>query len=414
MMTVMPATARGPLAGTVMERLAFWLGVEGYAPTMVPQILGVARGLSAWMDDRQIGIDGLSAGVLESFEAAYPTGVAGHQIVRMRMPALRRFLIEAGYLHGLDCTGKRSRRPGRQAVPVSTTAGYELDQWARWQREIRGISPACIANRRRWVGGFVESLVGGESVEWTSCDVLGLNTFVSQRSLGFSPASCTAIVDALRSLMRWALNSGRVERDLTGGILRVRASRATLPRGLSPIQVRALLAACAPPSLVTVRDKAVITVLWRLGLRAGEIAGLRLDDVDWSAGRLTVVGKGQRRLSLPIPVDVGETLVAWLRMRPTEAADRALFVRLRPPITRLSSAGISDIVKHRAESAGLGVMHAHRLRHTAAMNVIASGGSLIEAQELLGHRSASSTRVYARTDLASLRVLTVPFGKVPR
>lgn len=94
--------------------------------------------------------------------------------------------------------------------------------------------------------------------------------------------------------------------------------------------------------------------------------------------------------------------------------DRALFVRLRPPIRRLSSAGISDIVKHRAEAAGLGVVHAHRLRHSAAMNVIATGGSLVEAQELLGHRSVSSTRVYARTDLASLQTLTVEFGQVPR
>jgi site-specific recombinase XerC len=129
---------------------------------------------------------------------------------------------------------------------------------------------------------------------------------------------------------------------------------------------------------------------------------------------LTVVGKGQRRLTLPLPVDVGQALVAWLRVRPADGADRALFVRLRPPIRALTSAGISDIVKHRAEAAGLGVMHAHRLRHTAAMNVIAAGGTLVEAQELLGHQSAASTRVYARTDLASLRTLTVPFGQVSR
>ena len=90
-----------------------------------------------------------------------------------------------------------------------------------------------------------------------------------------------------------------------------------------------------------------------------------------------------------------------------------MFVRLRAPIRKLSSAGISDIVVHLAGRAGLGVMHAHRLRHTAAMNVIAAGGTLVEAQELLGHSRADSTRVYARTDLASLRTLAVPFGQVP-
>lgn len=414
-MTVMPAVARGPLAGVVMDRLAAWIVAEGYAPTMVPQILGVARGLSAWMDDQHVRLDVLSGGVFEDFESAYPPGVPGHLIVRMRVPALRRFLVETGYLRGVAPVRKRARRPGHQpSLSISTAAGQELDEWARWQREVRGISDGCIGHRRQWVVGFVDSLTRNGAVDWSICDVAALNKFVGQRSRGFSPASCTLIVDAMRSLMRWALVTCRVERDLTGGILRARASRVTLPRGLSLTQVEALLTACNPTTVATVRDRAVITVLWRLGLRAGETAALLLDDVDWAAGRLSVVGKNQRRLTLPIPVDVGEALVAWLQIRPTEAVDRALFVRLRPPIRRLTSAGISDIVKHRAEAAGLGVMHAHRLRHTAAMNVIATGGSLAEAQELLGHRSVASTRTYARTDLASLQTLTVAFGRVPR
>jgi site-specific recombinase XerC len=415
MMTVMPVAVRGPLAGVVMDRLAAWLAAEGYAQTMVPQILGVARGLSAWMDDQRLWLDGLSGGVLEDFEAAYPPGVPGHVMVRMRVPALRRFLIEAGYLRGVCSVRKRPKHPGRQSsLSVSAAAGQELDEWACWQREIRGISDGCISHRRDWVAVFVDSLTRNDAVEWSGCDVAALNNFVGRRSRGFSPASCTLIVDALRSLMRWALVTGRVERDLTGGILRARASRVTLPGGLSLTQVEELLAACNPRTVVTVRDRAVITVLWRLGLRAGETAGLLLDDLDWAAGRLSVVGKNQRRLTLPLPVDVGEALIAWLRVRPIDAVERALFVRLRPPIRRLTSAGISDIVKHRAEAAGLGVVHAHRLRHTAAMNVIATGGSLVEAQELLGHRSVASTRVYARTDLASLRTLTVAFGQVPR
>ncbi len=414
-MTVMPVAARGPLAGAVMDRLAAWLAAEEYAQTMVPQIVGVARGLSAWMDDQHVGLDAVSVGILEQFEGAYPPGVPGHQLVRMRLPALRRFLIETGHLVGVHPVRKRPRRPGRRvARPLSVAAEQELAEWAAWQRDVRGISAGCISHRRQWVGEFVESLTREDAVDWRRCDVNALNGFVGWRSQGFSSASCTGIVDALRSLTRWALATGRLPRDLTGGILRARASRVTLPRGLSLPQIEALLAACDAHAVSGIRDRAVITTLWRLGLRAGEAASLTLDDLDWAVGRLNVVGKNQRRLTLPLPVDVGEALVAWLRVRPCAAADRALFVRVRPPIRRLSSAGISDIVKHRAEAAGLGVVHAHRLRHSAAMNVIATGGSLIEARELLGHRSISSTRVYARTDLASLQTLTVAFGQVPR
>jgi site-specific recombinase XerC len=414
-MTVMPVAACGPLAGAVMDRLAAWIAAEGYAQTMAPQILGVARGLSAWMADQHVGLDALSVGVLEEFEAAYPPGAPGHQLVRMRLPALRRFLIETGHLREVHPVRKRPRRPGRRvARTLSAAAEQELEEWARWQREVRGISGGCIGHRRQWIGEFVESLTRNDAVDWHRCDVNALNGFVGWRSHGFSAASCTGIVDALRSLMRWALATGRLQRDLTGGILRARASRVTLPRGLSVPQIEALLAACDVRTVSAVRDRAVITALWRLGLRAGEAASLMLDDLDWAAGRLSVVGKNQRRLTLPLPVDLGEALVAWLRVRPSAAADRALFVRLRPPNRRLSSAGISDIVKHRAEAASLGVVHAHRLRHSAAMNVIATGGSLLEAQELLGHRSVSSTRVYARTDLVSLQTLIVAFGQVPR
>jgi site-specific recombinase XerC len=217
----------------------------------------------------------------------------------------------------------------------------------------------------------------------------------------------------MRSLVGWALMTGRIDRDLNHGILRPRVSRATLPRGLTPGQVDALLAAADPATIVGVRDRAVVITLSRLGLRAGEAARLMLDDIDWAAGRLTVIGKGQRRLTLPLPVDVGQALVAWLQARPADADDRAVFVRLRSPIRKLSSAGISDIVVHLAGRAGLGGIRAHRLRHTAAMNVIAAGGTLVEARELLGHSRADSTHVYARTDLASLRTLAVPFGQVP-
>lgn len=415
MIAVMPVVPRGPLAGMVLERLSAWLAAERYAAGTASQIRGVARGLSAWMEDHDVGLGSLTVGVLDAFETEYGPGVAGHVIVGARLAALRRFLIETDCLAGAAPPARRGRRPvGKPVQGCCAAAERELDAWAAWQSGVRGISPGCVRHRRAWVAGLVDSLARDDSVDWGGCDVAMLNAFVVARSAGFSPASRTLIVDATRSLMRWALATGRVDRDLTGGILPARQTRTRLPRGLPPAQLAALLAACDPATVVGVRDRAVITVLWRLGLRAGETAGLSLEDIGWASGRLTVVGKGQRRLTLPIPVDVGEALVAWLHARPVDAVDRAVFVRVRAPICRLTSDGISDIVKHRAEAAGIGVVHAHRLRHTAAMNVIATGGSLVEAQELLGHQNAGSTLVYARTDLESLRALVVPFGQVPR
>jgi integrase len=177
-------------------------------------------------------------------------------------------------------------------------------------------------------------------------------------------------------------------------------------------QVAALLAVCDPATAIGARDRAVVMVLVRLGLRAGEVAGLRLDDIDWANGRLTVTGKA-REHTLPIPVDVGQALAAWLRRRPP-ALDRAVFVRMKAPRRRMTTSAISGIVARLSGVAGIDPVYAHRLRHTAAIDVLAAGGTLTEARELLGHVHTATTMGYAKVDLASLRELVVPFGQVPR
>lgn len=410
----MPATATGPLAGTVLKDLAAWLAAEHYAKTMVGQVMAVGRGLDAWMANHSIDVDDLRLATLEAFAASHGPGIPGYVIVSMRVPTLRRFLTQSGYIPDVPVRGKKARGPrDTPRNAVSDAVAHELAEWAAWQRDLRGISDGCIRYRRDWVTPLLASLPTRDGrVAWDSCDVGWLNAFVTDRSQGYSASSGTAIVDATRSLMRWALASGRIDHDLSHGILRARATRATVPQGITPGELAALIAACTPGTVTGVRDRAVITTLSRLGLRAGELATMSLDDIDWKAGRLTVVGKSRRRLTLPIPVDVGEVLVAWLRVRP-KTVDRSLFVRVRRPIKALTVAGVSDIVAHRAQAAGLGVMHAHRLRHTAATALITAGGNLTEAQELLGHAGATTTRVYARTDLASLRALAPVFGRWP-
>jgi site-specific recombinase XerC len=386
----------------VAADLREWLKVQGYSPGTIPQVVSVALWLSAWMDDRGAGLGAVDGGLLEEFAAGFVPGTPGRSMATCRMPVVRRFFL-----------GPRSRPRHAAGPEPAGLAGAELDAWGAWQRDHAGVSAGVVRNRRGWAGGFVAALADGGAVRWECVGVAMVNAYIVGRGKGYAPASCSLLVSAMRSLLRWALATGRIDRDLSRGILRPPATRATLPRGLTPGQVGALLAAARPAARAGLRDRAVVITLSRLGLRAGEAAGLTLDDIDWAAGRLTVTGKGQRRLTLPLPADVGQALVAWLRVRPEDAQDRAVFVRLRPPVRALSSAGISSIIVRLAERAGLGVMHAHRLRHTAAMNVIAAGGTLTQARELLGHSRADSTHVYARTDLASLRVLAVPFGQVP-
>ena len=163
---------------------------------------------------------------------------------------------------------------------------------------------------------------------------------------------------------------------------------AGLVKALDAGALPRLLASCDRRTRVGRRDFAVITLLSRLGLRAGEVAALRLADIDWRSGELLVRGKGSRQERLPLPSDVGEALAGWLSRGRPRCECVFVFTRVRAPLDRLSSGGVSAIVQHACQRAGLPVVGAHRLRHTAATEMLKAGGSLTEVGQVLRHRRA--------------------------
>jgi site-specific recombinase XerD len=183
-----------------------------------------------------------------------------------------------------------------------------------------------------------------------------------------------------------------------------------LPKGLDPAQVRALLASCDRRRATGRRDFAIVLLLLRLGLRAGEVARLSLDDIDWHHGELVVLGKGNRAERLPLPADVGAAITTYLqRGRPSTSEGRTVFVRVKAPHLALTPGGVSNVVFDAGQRAGLGRIHAHRLRHTTASSMLSSGASMAEIGQVLRHRSALSTALYAKVDRQALSVLARPW-----
>jgi site-specific recombinase XerD len=174
-----------------------------------------------------------------------------------------------------------------------------------------------------------------------------------------------------------------------------------------------LLGSCDRRTATGRRDYAVLLLLSRLGLRAGEVARLGLDDIDWRHGELIVTGKGSRSEKLPLPADVGKAITAYLRHgRPPAAEGRSVFVRVHAPLQALTTGGVTMIVFDAAQRAGLGKMHAHRLRHTAATAMVRAGSPLPEVGQVLRHRSVLSTAIYAKVDREALSVLARPWPAV--
>ncbi|MFC5099477.1 site-specific integrase [Kibdelosporangium philippinense] len=167
--------------------------------------------------------------------------------------------------------------------------------------------------------------------------------------------------------------------------------------------MRALLASCDLETEIGQRDFAILTMLSRLGLRIGEIAALRLEDIDWRRGELTITGKGPRCERLPLPSDVGQAIVSYLVGWRPKTDTRHVFVCARAPYGHMSSTTVTNVVARAARRAGLGVLHAHRLRHSAATAMLGAGASLEEIGQVLRHRTALTTTIYAKVDIGSLR-----------
>jgi integrase/recombinase XerD len=239
-----------------------------------------------------------------------------------------------------------------------------------------------------------------------------VTAFVLATCPGMRKGSAKLTVTALRSLLGFLHVEGLIGEPLGQHVPSVASWRlAGLPRALEPGQVQALLASCDQHTAAGRRDFAMLTLLARLGLRAGEVAALMLDDIDWRAGEITVRGKGSRCERLPLPADAGEAIAGYLldgRPEPFESA-RQVFLRARAPHRALTVGGVSGAVSTAGQRAGIGPVRAHRLRHSAATGMLAAGASLTEIGQVLRHRRLLSTAIYAKADTGALRTLARPW-----
>jgi integrase/recombinase XerD len=236
-----------------------------------------------------------------------------------------------------------------------------------------------------------------------------VNAFVLREARRVRPRTAETVACALRALLRFLHVRGWIATPLAEAVPSVAQRREDLPRGLPAGQVTLLLESCDRSTTVGCRDYAILMLLARLGLRAGEVAGLALDDVDWRASELVVCGKRSRIDRLPVPHDVGEALADYLcRARP-RGFGRTVFVRSHTPLGRLSGDAVSEVVVRACRRAGIAPARAHRLRHTIATEMLRAGAGLGEIGQVLRHQSLEVTAVYAKVDRRALSRLALPW-----
>lgn len=240
-----------------------------------------------------------------------------------------------------------------------------------------------------------------------------VSQFVLAWTRAHPPGRARLLVAALRSFFRFLLQQGEIDIDLAAAVPSVASWRlAGLPKYLPAEQVEQVLTSCDRSTPVGRRDYAILVLLARLGVRACEVARLKVDDIDWRAGELRVRGKGAREDHLPLVPEVGEALADYLRHGRPACTTRRVFVRVRAPIRGIRECGgATTIVRAALRRAGLTppAKGAHTLRHSLATRMLGGGASMAEISEVLRHRSPQTTEIYAKVDFDALRRLALPW-----
>lgn len=335
----------GPVVGFAQE-LTVELQTLGYAVTTATELMRLTAHLSRWLEGSGLGLAELAPSVIDAF-------VADRRSSHVNLSSARALNPILGYL----------RRVGAvpQALPVASTtpAQVALDAFVRFLVDERALSGPVAAAYVHWVRPFVDHLLcpaGAQAPrEVTAAELIA---FLARSLPALSGKSAQMTATALRSLLRFAHARQWLTRDLTSAVPPVARWRLSgLPQPLTPEQVRALLEACDPDDPVGSRDRAVIVLMRRLALRSAEVAALRLEDLDWVGGTVRIRGKGGRVDRMPLPADVGQALVGYLRSGRPATPERTVFVRAVAPFTPLASSSVSCIVSRAARRAGLGTVH---------------------------------------------------------
>jgi site-specific recombinase XerD len=286
-----------------------------------------------------------------------------------------------------------------------------VQEYGRVLLDERGLSKGTIANYLRVARLFLSEcchLDDGEDLQQlTARQVSG---FVVEQCRQRHSGSAQVLVTGLRSLLRFLFAAHYISHQLSGAVPTPSGfAGGSLPHILDDDMIEALLASCERRNACGRRDFAMLTVLARLCLRAGEVATLLLDDLDWRHGEIVVRGKGGRRERMPLPVDVGEALVAYLSDGRPSTTCRSLFLRSYAPITGLTSSAVSMVVHRACLRAGVTPAGPHRMRHHGASAMLRNGATLSDVGHVLRHLRVATTSVYAKVDRVALAALGQPW-----
>lgn len=352
------------------------------------------RRLSQWMDKRRIAVESLSEEVFVTYLAGLRR--AGY-VKDGRAATLRRFLA---HLRQIGIVGPA--QPSRDDSPI----GVIQLRYETYLTVERGLSARSLINYVPFVRRFLVERFGSGPVCLMDIAARDVSQFVLRHASKMARRRASVMTTALRSFFRFLLQAGAIERDLAACVPRLANWRlATLPKYIAAEDVQRVIDACDRRTGTGHRDRAILLLLARLGLRAGEVTRLDLDDIDWRAGEIQIRGKTTTHDRFPLSQEVGEAIATYVRCDRPTCSTRSVFVRVPAPRRGLTVSMVSTIVKQALKRSGVRspTWGSHLLRHSLATTLLGSGATLAQIGDVLRHRSVQTTEIYAKVDLQGLR-----------
>ncbi len=374
------------------------LARQGYTSHSASNQLQLLAHANRWLASNGLGVEALSPARVEEF------------LAHRRCEGYTLWLSTKAMAPMLDYLRSLGVAPTSTPAVLATEAEHLHEHYRAYLVEERGLAAGTIAGYLHVARLFFSARATDGVLRLKQLTAAEVTSFVLAECATRSVGSAKYVVCGLRSLLRYLYVAGHIDTELDAAVPTVASWRfATVPVTFGRAEVTRLLATCDRRTTFGRRDYAVLSLLARLGLRAGEVAALDLGEIDWRAGELVIRGKGRRQERLPLPVDVGEAVAGWLRRGRPRCDCTTVITRVRAPHRGLSTAGVSAIVSAACRRAGLPELNAHRLRHTAATEMLRAGASLTEVGQVLRHASVLTTAIYAKVDRDRLRTLALPW-----
>lgn len=392
----------GPLA-QFAAGLREALVADGYSKEQARLLIGLTAELSHWLDVGGLRAGDLTGEVIDEFFAR--RGVSGSRCRTAR--SLRSIMV---HLRSIGVVPPLGLASGRTDAEVEL-----LECFRRWCVAQRGLTWTTTDQYVRRVAVFLALWRPDGHVVVADLDGGAILATIRAAGDAMPSPSLRCMVTALRSFLRFLHVTGRAAGSLVAAVPALKTwPRTALPSVLPAGDAKRLVAGCDRATPRGLRDAAIVLVLLRLGLRASEVARLALDDIDWRAGEMTIKGKGGRNDRLPLPVEVGEAIAAYLRGGRPPSSSRSLFLTVTAPIRPLSCDAVGSLVYRACARADVGRVGPHALRRTLATETLRAGAPMSEVAQLLRHTDQATSSIYAAADVVAVAALAQPWPQVRR